>query len=283
MTGLVVGEDLWESSVVVFVVSDSNLWREHSDLAWWDLSLLEIIIVLKWHVSLVPVIVWGTMCLFEACEFLTHLHLTLKYSTEIPSGKYTVVRNNVIHGTWFIIMVVLEAGSIWVPKDEWHEGVTIIDSIQLFTFHELLNVVLNDWGLMDNSSLCSSCVNTDAITKSKDVLESLVLKSVWVYIDNSFFVSNSWIKKLLMWFAWWVNYSWEEIFLDGLSSIYASECSNLLTVFVLLNRHHFPSKVNINSSLSAFFKCNFIGIWEFEDFFVWSPELDLSIFCWSTL
>jgi hypothetical protein len=74
-----------------------------------------------------------------------------------------------------IVMEVLEVRGIRMSKPEGHESVTIIDGIEFFTLKELLDIVLNDWSLMDGSCLCSGCVDTNAITKSEDVLESLVL------------------------------------------------------------------------------------------------------------
>jgi hypothetical protein len=79
--------------------------------------------------------------------------------------------------------------------------------------------MLDNWALMCGSSLCSSGVYSNTISKSEDVLELLVLESVWVYIYDSFFIGNTRIKKLLMRFAWWINDGREEIFLNGLSSI----------------------------------------------------------------
>jgi hypothetical protein len=38
----------------------------------------------------------------------------------------------------------------------------------------------------------------------------------------------------------------------------------------------FVTKADINSSLSAFFKCNFVSVREAENVFVWSEKLDFS-------
>jgi hypothetical protein len=78
-----------------------------------------------------------------------------------------------------------------VAQVEWHECVSVIDGIQFLSFHELLQVVLDNWALVDSCSLGSSGVNTDAISKGKDVFESLVLESVRVDINNSFTVGNA--------------------------------------------------------------------------------------------
>lgn len=90
-------------------MSNSDLWLKHSDFAKWHLSSLEVIVMLKWQVSWVEMIVRGTVSLFEASELLTHLHLALKHSTKVPSGKDSVMRNSMIEGCWLIIVVVLEA------------------------------------------------------------------------------------------------------------------------------------------------------------------------------
>ena len=94
------------------MVGDSNLWFEHSNFAKRDLSFLEVIVMLEWEISWVELVVRGTVVLFETCEFLSHLHLALKHSTEVPSGKDTVVRNGMIEWCWLVIMEVLETGSI---------------------------------------------------------------------------------------------------------------------------------------------------------------------------
>jgi hypothetical protein len=78
-----------------------------------------------------------------------------------------------------------------MSKVELHISVTIIDCIEIFSAHELLKILLNNWALVDGCSLGSGGVNTNAITKSENVLESLVLQGVWVNVYNTFSVSNS--------------------------------------------------------------------------------------------
>lgn len=134
--------------------------------------------------------------------------------------------------------------------------------------------MLNDWALSNCCSLSSSSVYTNAITKSKDVFKSLVLKSIRIDINDSLSVSNTAIEQSSLRFAGRINDCREEILFNDLSSLNASEDSNLLFLFVLLDFKHFPSKVNINTSLVALFKSNFVSIWELEYFLVWSPELD---------
>lgn len=77
-----------------------------------------------------------------------------------------------------------------MAKVEGHEGVTIINTIEFAAFHELLNIVLHNWCLVDGSSLGSCGVNTNAISESKNVLEAFVLEGVWVDINDTFTVGN---------------------------------------------------------------------------------------------
>ena len=134
--------------------------------------------------------------------------------------------------------------------------------------------MLNDWTLSNCCSLSSCSVYTNAITKSKDVFKSLVLKSIRIDINDSLSVSNTAIKQSSLRFAGWVNDCGEEILFNDLTGLNASEDCNLLFLFVLLDFKHFPSKVNINTSLVTLFKSNLVSIGELEYFLVRSPELD---------
>jgi len=80
----------------------------HSDFLKRDIFLLEIIVVLKRHVSRVEVIVWGSMCFLEACKLFTCFHLILNDLSEIEFGEYAVMRYPVIHGMRLIIVIMLE-------------------------------------------------------------------------------------------------------------------------------------------------------------------------------
>lgn len=186
-------------------------------------------------VSLVPLVVRGTVSFFEAGELLAHLHLAFKNSSEVPSGEETVVGNEMVGCGRLVVVQVGEAGSVGMTKDEGHEGVSVVDSIQFLTFHELLNVLFHNWDLSSNSGLGSGSVNTDAITESKNVFESLVLESVWVNIDNTFTGSNTRLKKLLVGSGGRVDACGEEILFNDLASVNASEGGDLLAVLVGLD------------------------------------------------
>ena len=114
-------------------------------------------------------------------------------------------------------MQVLEVRGIRVAKIERHESVTIIDSVEFLAFHELFNILLHNGSLMNGGSLSSCGVNANAVAESKDVFKALVLKSVWVHIDNTLAISNLRIKKLLVRLAGRVNYSCEEVLLNHIS------------------------------------------------------------------
>lgn len=69
-------------------------------------------------------------------------------------------------------MQVLEGGGVGVGKIEWHVGETIVDTVQLFSSQEVVQIVLNDWGLSNNSMLSSGGWNINAITEGENVLKS---------------------------------------------------------------------------------------------------------------
>jgi hypothetical protein len=196
---------------------DSCLGLEHADILNRNLSALEVIVVLEGHIARGEVVVGGTVALLEVGELLTHGHLALHHAAEVPSGEQAVVRNAMVHSMRLVVMKVLEVRGIRVTKIEWHIGVTIIDSIKVTALHELLNIVLDDRGLVDSSSLGSSSVDTDAITESEDVLEALVLKSVGVHINYTLAVSDLGVSELLVRLAGRVNHSSEEVLLNDLA------------------------------------------------------------------
>lgn len=82
---------------------------------------------------------------------------------------------------------------------EWHVRVSIVDSVELLSFHELLQVLLHNWDLSVGGVLGSSSLSLDAISESEDVLESLMLKSVWVHVNETRVISDSTVQKGLLW------------------------------------------------------------------------------------
>ena len=139
------------------------------------------------------------------------------------------------------------------------------------------------WALVNSCCLSSGCINANTISETEYVFESFMLKCVWIDINDSLGISNAWIKKLLLWLAWWINASSEKVLFNNLSIVYISESCNFLSNFVCLNRNHFPAEEYFNTSFFAFFKSNFISILKFENLLVRSPVLYSSILSSSSL
>jgi hypothetical protein len=266
------------SSVMVLFVSNSDLGLEHAYFRKGNVSTLEVIVMLERSPSRGEMVVRRTMSLFEAREFLTHSHLRLKHSSKVPSREDAVVRDSMIHRVRLVVVQVLEITGIRVAEIEGKERVSIIYAVQFLAIHELLNILLDNRSLVDSSCLGSGGIDTNAITKGEDVLITLVLKSIWVDIYDTFLIGNTWGNKLLMRLAGRVNHTSEEVLLDNLSWVDVAEGCNLLTVLVLSDLNHFPSEEDFDSSLLALFKSNLVSIWELEDLLVGSPILNAGIF-----
>jgi len=183
----------------------------------------------------------------------------------------------VVVSCWLEVIVMLEVVSIGVAEVEWHVSISIIDTVQSFTIHELLNVMLDDGVLGMSSMLGSSGRSLNAVTEGKDILESSVLEGIWVDIDEASVVGNTSFNEFGVWLRWWVDVHVHEWMLHSFTAVYVFESSNLFADLGHVNLDHFPSEHNINSSLVAFVESDFVGIWEFEDFLIWGPELDSSV------
>lgn len=143
--------------------------------------------------------------------------------------------------------------------------------------------MLNNGILILSCNLSSSSWNVNTITEGKNVFKSLVLKCILININKTSFISDTCINKLFLRFTGWVDNTRLEILFKSFTGINISECDNFFSNFIRVNLDHFPSKMNVNASLSAFIKSNFISIWELINFFIWSPELDSSILGSSSL
>jgi len=120
----------------------------------------------------------------------------------------------------------------------------------------------------------SSDVSSNGITEGKDVFESIVLKGVWVDIDQTIGICDTSVDEVLPWFTWWIEVSVSETRFDNFSAVNILESGYLFSNFTIMNFQKFPSEHNFDSSLVAFFKSNFVSVTKFENFFVWSPVLD---------
>jgi hypothetical protein len=104
-----------------------------------------------------------------------------------------------------------------VTEVEGKEGISVIDTVQFLTIHELLNILLDNRGLVDSSSLGSGGINTNAISECEDVLITLVLEGIWVNIDDTIGIGNARGNKLIMRLARRVNNTSEEVLLNNLT------------------------------------------------------------------
>jgi hypothetical protein len=96
-----------------------------------------------------------------------------------------------IHRVRLVVVQVLEITGIRVAEIEGKERVSIIYAVQFLAIHELLNILLDNRSLVDSSCLSSGGIDTNAITKGEDVLITLVLKSIWVDIYDTFLIGNT--------------------------------------------------------------------------------------------
>ena len=116
-------------SVVVLLVSNSDLGLEHAHFFERDVSALEVVVVLERDPSGGEVVVRGTVRLFEAREFLSHAHLALHHSSEIPSREEAVVGNGMVHRVGLVVVQMLEVARIRVTEVEGKEGISVIDTV----------------------------------------------------------------------------------------------------------------------------------------------------------
>ncbi len=120
------------------VVFDSGFGFELPYLVWAYSLAEEIFVVLEGSISGAELVVWRAITLLEAGVFVSHTHLSLHHTSEVPSSWETVMGYDVVHGCWLVVVVVLETGSVGVPEEEWHEGVSVVDGVEFVTFKELL-------------------------------------------------------------------------------------------------------------------------------------------------
>lgn len=267
-------------AVPVWSVSDGgNTSLSVSVLESLDVHTLlkKVLIVLQWVVSWVEVLIWRSVSLLERCVGDTLGKVGLHLSSEVPLGKEAIGWNPMVVLSGLISPGVLEAGGVRVREVEWHISESIIDGIALLTLEELLQVVLDNWALSVGSMLSSSDLSLDAVTEGKDVLESGMLKSVWVHVNKSGVISDSTIQKSLVWDGSWVDASGREWLLHDASIINILEGGDLLSMGVLADLDHLPAEADIDASLVALVKSDLVGVWELVDLLIWGEVLDSSV------
>jgi hypothetical protein len=267
-------------AVPVWSVSDGgNTSLSVSVLESLDVHTLlkKVLIVLQWVVSWVEVLIWRSVSLLERGVGDTLGKVGLHLSSEVPLGKEAIGWNPMVVLGSLISPGVLEAGGVRVREVEWHISESIIDGIALLTLEELLQVVLDNWALSVGSMLSSSDLSLDAVTEGKDVLESGMLKSVWVHVNKSGVISDSTIQKSLVWDGSWVDASGREWLLHDASIINILEGGDLLSMGVLADLDHLPAEADIDASLVALVKSDLVGVWELVDLLIWGEVLDSSV------
>ena len=267
-------------AVPVWSVSDGgNTSLSVSVLESLDVQTLlkKVLIVLQWVISWVEVLIWRSVSLLERCVGDTLGKVGLHLSSEVPLGKEAIGWNPMVVLSGLISPGVLEAGGVRVREVEWHISESIIDGIALLTLEELLQVVLDNWALSVGSMLSSSDLSLDAVTEGKDVLESGMLKSVWVHVNKSGMISDSTIQKSLVWDGSWVDASGREWLLHDASIINILEGGDLLSMGVLADLDHLPAEADIDASLVALVKSDLVGVWELVDLLIWGEVLDSSV------
>ena len=157
---------------------------------------------------------------------------------------------------------------------ERHIAKAIVDSVQLLSSEELLDVVLHDGDLCVGSVHCPCGLSADAVSKGENVGESFVLKSVAVHVNHAVATGDARVEELLVSDTSWVDIRMVEWVLEDFSAINVLESGNLLTDFTIVDFLKLPSEHNFDSSLVAFVKSDFVSITEFINFFVWSPVLN---------
>ena len=267
-------------AVPVWSVSDGgNTSLSMSVLESLDVHTLlkKVLIVLQWVVSWVEVLIWRSVSLLERCVGDTLGKVGLHLSSEVPLGEEAIGWNPMVVLSGLISPGVLEAGGVRVREVEWHISESIIDGIALLTLEELLQVVLDNWALSVGGMLSSSDLSLDAVTEGKDVLESGMLKSVWVHVNKSGVISDSTIQKSLVWDGSWVDASGREWLLHDASIINILEGGDLLSMGVLADLDHLPAEADIDASLVALVKSDLVGVWELVDLLIWGEVLDSSV------
>jgi hypothetical protein len=132
----------------------------------------EIFVFVQWVKLFVVVFVGWAMIFGKTSVGLSLLQTSFQLVFEVHLREQTILRNPVILGCWLVIIGVLEAGSIGVGEIEWHVRITIINSVQFFSFHVSEEIVLDNWALGIGGMLSSCGFSLNGITEREDVWES---------------------------------------------------------------------------------------------------------------
>jgi len=239
--------------------------------------LQKVFIMLKRVISWIEMIIWWTMSFFEWSIWNTLLHVTFQLSEEISSTDEAISTDPMIHCCRLIVIQVLETSSMRVSHVQRHIRITIVNTIQFLAIHELLDIVLNNRALCMCWILCSCSFTLNCISKGKNILKLIMLKSVRIDINQTLRISESCVNKILVGTTRGINVCMHKWFFKKFSSINIFESCNFFSDITFVDFYHFPAKHNINWSLVALVKGNFISIREFINEIIWSPILNFSV------
>lgn len=151
----------------------------------------EVLVLVQWVVGGAEPVVGWAVCLLEARILLGLLHIALDRVVEVLLRELAVVGYPVVQWCWLEVPQVLEAAHVGMAEIEWHVGVAVVNSTQLLALQEGLHVVLHNWCLCVGSVLSPCDLAVNAVTKSEDIIVSLMLQSVWAHINHAVFTGNS--------------------------------------------------------------------------------------------
>lgn len=198
-------------------------------------------------------------------------------SGEVHAGENAVVRYHVVSGRRLEVMQVGEGSAVRVTEVHGEVRVSVVDGVTVSTVKVFESVMLDYWGLGHGSGISTGSVSTDAITKSKDVLVVVVLHCVLVDINSSSGVTKVGdVGEDFVGVGWRVDHGGKERLLNNFISIDISENGNFLSSLSSLNFSHFPAEHDVDVTLGALLKSNFVCVREFIDVLVRRPVLHAS-------
>ena len=239
-----------------------------------DLAGLQILVVLQSVVAGRVVVVRWALVLREGGVSGTHAELVVDGVVEVEVREDAVVGHAVVGGSGLEIVQVRESGAIGVAQPEWHVLVSIVDGVALLTLEELENVVLDDWVLVDGTSVGTGGLAADAVADGEDILVSVVLQGVAVDIDLAGGIADARVEDELVLLAGWVDVGVGEVMLHGLTSVDVLEGGDVSAV-LLADLEELPAEVDLDASLLALFEGDLVGVWESVDELVGCPVLNL--------
>lgn len=138
------------------------------------------------------------------------------------------MRDSVVESSGFEVVQVGEVGCLAITEEERLVRVAVVHTVEVFTLQETDQVVLNNRVLSDSSVVGAGGFEADSVTEREDILELVVLESVFVDVHHAVLVTEAGLSDHGDGLGGRVDASSEEILLNQLVSVNVSEDSNLL-------------------------------------------------------